>query len=453
MYRKNVPSLPDEAGKHWTTPLKLAGIYALVAGLWIVLSDRVLLWLFVSPEQLTRLQTFKGWIFVAATALMLAWLIRRDLSAIAEKARTSKAAQESYRALVETIPHGIQECDLNGTITFTNAGYDRIFGLASGEAIGTKIWDKEPNAEGRLALQAYLAELVANQPKPEPYTSRNLTRSGRVIDIQVDWDYLHNSQNEVVGFASIITDVTERLRAERVVRTSDRLKTELITTAAHEFRTPLTVIQGFSELLLGDNRFSAKDQREFVGCIYEKAVALGDMVENLLNLARIEEGRPIPIQLDKCSIADLEKDLTPLLKSLQVRHAFKVELAGRDSLIRADRGRIGQVLENLIDNADRYSSPGSPIGLRGVPAGDKYRLEIIDQGIGLTAEERERVFDRFYRVDSSDTAPSGLGIGLSIVRHIIEAHGGHVEIRSASGVGTTVEFNLPLWSEGVDPNG
>lgn len=183
-----------KAWSNWSAPLKIAGLYALVAGLWILLSDRVMLWFYVSVEQLTRYQTVKGCLFVAATAAMLAWLVRRNMLALQAEVDSCQLSRERFRALVETIPHGIQECDTQGIITFTNAGYDQIFGFAPGEALGTAIWGKELSAESSQELQQYLAKLVEKQPAPTPFVTRNDTTDGREIDVQVDWAYLRDDR-------------------------------------------------------------------------------------------------------------------------------------------------------------------------------------------------------------------------------------------------------------------
>ncbi|PLY01646.1 MAG: hypothetical protein C0624_10025 [Desulfuromonas sp.] len=264
----------DFRGRPWEAPLKVAGIYAVVAAAWIVLSDRLLYGLFPDAEQLSWLQTFKGWFFVAATALLLAWLVHRYIVALQGEARSFQKVQESFRALVETIPHGIQESDTRGVITFTNPAYDRIFGLDPNEAVGTAIWDKYPDKDERKMLVEYLQELVEKQPEPTPYVTRNLVKTGGTVDIQVDWNYLRDGRGRLTGFASIVTDITERRKAEEAIRANDRLKSELITTAAHEFRTPLTTIQGFAELMTDNPELGYAERGEYLGYIQRKCYDL-----------------------------------------------------------------------------------------------------------------------------------------------------------------------------------
>jgi len=444
---KRTDNTRDVSG--WRAAVMIAVIYILVAGLWILLSDRVLLMFIVNADDLTWLQTVKGWVFVLATALLLAWLVRRDVKALQVEIKVCNNVQERFRALVETIPHGIQECDCHGKITFTNTGFDRIFGYDRGEAIGKSAWDNAAGSEEAVWHRKHVSNLVTQQPEPTPFVTRKRTRDGQVLDVQVDWGYLRSEKGGLTGFASIITDITERQKAEEAIRTSDRLKSELIGTAAHEFRTPLTTIQGYAELLLGDFQFSEAEKNEYLDIIHRKSVNMSDMVDSLLDLSRIEAGQPLPMKFESFEIAEIVKEVTPLLNALSAQFRLEMDLSGGERLVQADRGKIGQVLENLLSNAAKYSERGSEISLRGKPLDSAYRFEVVDQGIGMTAEHVEKIFDRFYRVDMSDTSPAGLGIGMAIVKVIVEAHGSEVRIASTPGEGTRVSFDLPFSQSSV----
>jgi PAS domain S-box-containing protein len=136
---------------------------------------------------------------------------------ITERKKSEKAIKESeghYRSLIETIPHGVQENDLNGTITFSSNGHSRIYGYNPGELIGKKIWDLVSSDEEKKSLPKYLEYLKKEQPDPTPYGTRGLTKDGNFIDVQVDWSYKRDSKGQLVGFTSVITDITERKKAE-----------------------------------------------------------------------------------------------------------------------------------------------------------------------------------------------------------------------------------------------
>ncbi|PLX84166.1 MAG: hypothetical protein C0617_08790 [Desulfuromonas sp.] len=147
--------------------------------------------------------------------------VTTDITESKRAEETLRDSERRFRTLVEAIPHGIQECDTEGIITLTNRGYDRMFGYEPGEAVGEAIWEKEVG-EGKDALRKYLADLVREEPEPVPYFTRNSTRDGRLIDLQVDWNYKRDEAGTLLGFTSIITDITERKAAKDALRESER---------------------------------------------------------------------------------------------------------------------------------------------------------------------------------------------------------------------------------------
>ncbi len=239
-------------------------------------------------------------------------------------------------------------------------------------------------------------------------------------------------------------DITERKKAEEALRKSDRMKTEFISTAAHELRTPLTAIQGFSQVLLLQQGIAAEEQREALSYIHEKSVALGKIIADLLDIARAEAGRGLSFVKSFCSVRDLVREAEMFFRALSAGQRLQVEIAADDTRLVVDREKLAEVFENLLSNAIKYSSSDSIVRLFGQKAGDHYEFSIADQGIGMTPEQVERVFDKFYRADASNTASAGLGLGMSLVRTIIEAHGGSIRVESRPAQGTTVRLILPL---------
>jgi len=230
---------------------------------------------------------------------------------------------------------------------------------------------------------------------------------------------------------------------------SDRMKTEFITTAAHEFRTPLTTIQGYSEYLLSNiDDISGEDREEFLTYIYDRANSLGNMVEDLLDVARIESGEKLPLNLSLYTVTEVFNQLKPFLTTMATHNAVEIALSNEDTLLNVDKERIGQVLENLIGNALKFSPEGSRVEIQGEPVREDYRISVVDHGIGMTPEQTAKVFDKFYRVDASDTAPAGIGMGMCIAKEIIESHGGGIRLASEPGKGTTVVFTVPLGRDG-----
>lgn len=222
-----------------------------------------------------------------------------------------------------------------------------------------------------------------------------------------------------------------------------RLKSEFISIASHELRTPMTSILGFSELLLTRSPSDAPN-RFMMAVIHDEALRLSGLVDNLLDSSRIETGR-MTVELEPVDLVTL---LLPLVKTLggpAPNHTLMVEMAPDVRWVMADPGRLQQILTNLIDNAIKYS----PNGGRVVIATRLHRptnevvISVSDQGIGIPPDHLERIFDRFQRVDSSETRTiRGTGLGLYIARHLVELHGGKMRVESEVGRGSTFSFTL-----------
>jgi len=227
-------------------------------------------------------------------------------------------------------------------------------------------------------------------------------------------------------------------------REIEKLKSEFVSTAAHELRTPLSTILGFSELILNERDLPAEDLREYVGIIHQKAEGLALIVSDLLDISRIEAGDSLPLEPEQCDLKELCEDALLGFKVYGDKYTFELSLPETEISVKADRFAIAQVLENILSNAVKYSPEGSVITLEVDAQKEEAQICVADQGMGMFPEQVERVYDKFYRADASNTAIPGTGLGMTIVKHIVDAHGGKVWIDSAPQQGTRVYFTLPL---------
>ncbi|PLX70499.1 MAG: hypothetical protein C0614_14620 [Desulfuromonas sp.] len=252
----------------------------------------------------------------------------------------------------------------------------------------------------------------------------------------------------LAGYSTLLVimwnSILSRKKAEKHLREIDRNKTEFINTVAHEFRTPLTSIQGFSEVLLNRDQLSDEEQREFVGYIHDRSVSLSALVNEILDVSRIEAGKGLPLTLSACPVTEVFDQVELYMKKQEGHRQFEVFLADGDTRLMVDKVKIRQVLENLLSNAVKFSEEESLIQVRGEAGDRSYRFSVIDQGVGMTLEQVKKVFDKFYRADTSGTAAEGVGLGMNVVKYIVENHGGKIWVKSALGVGTTVSFTLPI---------
>lgn len=244
-------------------------------------------------------------------------------------------------------------------------------------------------------------------------------------------------------------EIRQRRQMEDALRTNNRIMNEFISTAAHELRTPLCSMLGYSELLLHPEiiggELSPERQRDFLEEIHERTEALAGIVDELLDVSRIESGQPIPLSKSPQRLEDI---LAPKLERYRFHHGshgFDLVLPEEDlPPVSVDPHKINQALENIVSNAVKFSPGGGQIRVTVKRVDDALQIAVADQGIGMTPEQSAHAFDKFYRADATDTAVQGLGLGMSITRGIIEAHHGRIWLESLSGCGTTVFVSLPL---------
>ena len=230
------------------------------------------------------------------------------------------------------------------------------------------------------------------------------------------------------------------------LKTEERRKTQFVSDVSHELRTPLTAIRGAAETLL-DGGVEPDDEQRFLSTIALEAERLGRLANDLLTLQRIEGATgELPIrQVDLRLAADRAQTmLEPLLEDREVT----LSVNGRAPLVLGDLDRLQQVVLNLVDNASRIVGPGGHVVVELTAEGDRAVLSVIDDGPGIPEEDLPRLFDRFYRADSSRTrASGGAGLGLAIVRAIITAHGGRIEAANMPGGGARMTVVLPAIAE------
>jgi signal transduction histidine kinase len=236
-------------------------------------------------------------------------------------------------------------------------------------------------------------------------------------------------------------------RATRRLRELDRAKSDFVSMVSHELRTPLTSIQGFSELLL-NRPVPPERQRRFVGYILQESERLGRIVEDLLDLSRIEAGTGRPLNRIPLDLVPLLEVNAELFSCQSPVHEVRVEVSGDLPAVLADRDAVDRVLKNLLSNAIKYSPRGGPVLLRAARFRDDpglVEISVEDRGVGIPPEAMERVFEKYYRILHPDAAKvRGLGIGLALVKSLVEAQGGSVSVTSCPGHGSCFALTLPV---------
>lgn len=253
-------------------------------------------------------------------------------------------------------------------------------------------------------------------------------------------------QEELVNELTRLRTELEQMRAEQHHRA------ECLLAAGHELRNPLTTIIGFAELMVNNNLIDIDQQQQFLHYILKKGQLLSHVIDDLQYLARVEDNRPLVLRKEICDLRQTLSEICDQFALEHNNHQFSFRIDSQPLVTSFDRFRIEQVLHNLLSNAVKYSPEGGQIKVRAILGQNKVHISIQDEGLGMTRDEVERAFDTYFRSKSHAQKIGGLGLGLTICRSIINAHGGTIELKSRPAEGTLVHLTLPVVIEGLQPH-
>ncbi len=257
-------------------------------------------------------------------------------------------------------------------------------------------------------------------------------------------DRLLSAAAAQLGQAVERADLRREVTEAEILRRTDELKTALLHAVSHDLRTPLASILASGESLLQqDVAWTAEERRTFAQDIVGEARRLGRIVENLLHLSRIEGGtlRPERGWYDLGALID---DVLGRLEALKARHRLTVDVPEELPPIHVDAVMIDQALSNLLENAIKYTPSGTDIEIRAWARDGALHVAVEDRGPGIPPQALPHVFDRFYRVQGAGARPQGTGVGLAVVKGLVEAHGGHIRAENRPGGGARFELTLPM---------
>jgi PAS domain S-box-containing protein len=355
-----------------------------------------------------------------------------------------KQAEETrarLAAIVESSDDAVVGKTLDGIITSWNGAAEKMFGYTATEAVGQHISLIIP-AERREEEDEVLARL-RNGQKIDHFETERQAKDGRRINISLTVSPIRSPAGKIIGASKVARDITERKRTEKALQEADRRKTEFLATLAHELRNPLAPIRNSLHILrMGDDAPAVERVHEMLERQVNHLVRL---VDDLLEISRITSGK-IELRTEPVEIAAAIRTAVETSKPLIEAggHQLAITLPAQPLTVEADPLRLSQIIANLLNNAAKYTDPGGQLWLTATREGGEVAISVRDTGIGLSADMLASVFEMFMQVDGNHKrSQGGLGIGLSLVKRLVELHGGRVEAKSA-GVGRGSEFKIRL---------
>ena len=345
--------------------------------------------------------------------------------------------REKLHGILHSVPDGVVVTDGELNVLHMNAAAEIILDTPLEKVLGQSI--------GKLSHDVDFPKEVGQ--------CLNVTHGPRFFDFEVPNENSPTSRIYQVRISRFVQDEIEAAGVVLLVRDVTRereiesMKSSFIAMAAHELNTPLTTIIGYTELLTAKGtakNFDMEQQKDFLLLIHNKALALGGLIDDLLDISRIESGRPLDLNCQEFQLDTMMREVVAAYCEKHSTHLFEMVLPDEASLVCADRTRLEQAVDHLISNAVKYSPGGSSVRIVLASHNDNYEISVADEGIGMNEEQLTHIFDRFYRADSSDTSVQGIGLGMSIVRNIVLAHHGDIQVDSQVGGGTSVFVTLPM---------
>ena len=375
------------------------------------------------------------------------------LKDITERKRVEEALRESeekYREVVKTSVDGVISLDSQMKVGVWNKGAERLFGYTEEEMLGQSLMKIVPERY-RKAMEKGFVEF--RKSGSGPVIGKTLEFEGVRKDgteIPVELSVSSRKVGETYIATAIVRDITERKRAEEMLRESheklkelDKMKTDFLAVAYHEMRTPLAPIVGYTNLL--EQGELNEKQKKYVRIIEESASQLGELIESLLEVTRLEAGK-VELTLESVSIPEIVDNVLERVKPQADAKKQTISTAVPEGIeVEGDKQKITAIFDNLISNAIKYTDEKGRID---IVAEDRKKEEdirvcVANTGVGIPEEHLPMVFERFYRVDTSLTRKGGLGLGLAIVKGYVELHGGRVWVTSELEKGSKFWFTLP----------
>jgi two-component system, OmpR family, phosphate regulon sensor histidine kinase PhoR len=348
--------------------------------------------------------------------------------------RTLTEERNLSAAILGSMVEGVAVVNATERLVFANQGFANILEL--------DVPPKSGSALVEVVRQTELIEAVRRVLAGEPRVEAEIV-TGTLRQHFFAATVAAVRAGETLGAVVVLHDITELRKLERVRR-------DFVANVSHEFKTPLTAIQGFSETLLGGAIDDPQNRERFLGIILEHSRRLARLTDDLLKLSSMDADR-LELEIRRVSVSELIESCLETSQHRAAEKEVEVQLAQSTQVgdlpdIAGDRRRLAEILQNLLDNATQYTLPGGRITVKAETRDADVVFTVSDTGIGIPKSDQSRIFERFYRVDAARSREAGgTGLGLSIAKHLVEVHGGRIWVESEIGQGSKFHFSVPIF--------
>ena len=384
----------------------------------------------ITPEDLNTLQSFADQAAIAVNNALLYGEINSE--------------HQRLEAIINSSGDGVFILNPDLTLQQVNSAFERMTGWRKEDLIGLSkseviVWNKLENPDIESALAAGWA-----RPKPTGERADTLyiegdmiRRDGITLSIGITYAPLITNDGHLKSIIANVRDITNFRKAQE-------MQSVFISTVHHELRTPIAIIKGYASTLGRDDvEWDTDVIREKMAIIEDEADRLTELVEDLLTASEIQTAHQLQLNRTDIDLSSVAARAAARLDS-QTKHRIELSFPDNFPTIQGDAMRLRQVIDNLLTNAIKYSPEGKTITIGGRYSGKNVTVFVRDEGAGIPKEEMDKIFDRFYRIDDTLTRRTqGTGLGLYLVKAIVEAHGGEISLKSQVGSGSTFHFTIP----------
>lgn len=355
------------------------------------------------------------------------------LEETARRTESIRREREKFVSILDELSDGVLAVDDEGRVTYLNERARQLLDVHDGDTTGRLVSEITRLDDVRATLSDCLEERTS------------IHREARQVDpdeeriLTVDATPLRNAEGELVGAVGAIHDVTELRRLQTV-------RQDFVANVSHELKTPITAIQGLVETLAGDDGMDRETRQRFIEKIRNQTLRMSDMVEDLLTISRLES-EDEPADRQRFDLLDPIEEAVETVRPAadEKNHDLETTFPEEPPYVEGDPAAVRRLVNNLLENAVKYTGDGGRIELRVRQNGGTATIEVEDDGAGIEPRKQERIFERFYRVDDARTRDAGgTGLGLAIVKHLTLTLDGEIEVESTPGRGSTFSVILPV---------